>query len=206
MLQIADSLINGSGLSRRLGENRSDGTPQIVHLMRSIVQDLHKWPLIDFLANNQEGEHAKCCQASCYRCIQRYGNRRYHGLLDWRLGLSYLRAMVTPGYSCGLTSDEADLPEIAGWRDRATQLAELSARMRPGALTAGTHEASGLPCLREQGRTGPEATTVVIHPLWARDGAAGLAVAGGERVRFIDTFELERRPLRALENARKGDE
>ncbi|CAH2396696.1 hypothetical protein MES5069_1430010 [Mesorhizobium escarrei] len=30
MLQIADSLINGSGLSRRLGEDRTDGMPHIV--------------------------------------------------------------------------------------------------------------------------------------------------------------------------------
>ena len=205
MLQIADSLINGSGLSRRLGEDRSDGTPHVVHLMRSIISDQNAWPLVDFLSVDEQGEeHAARCKASCYRCIQRYGNRSYHSLLDWRLGLAYLRAMVTPGYACGLIADEGRLPEMAGWRQRATELAEISARMRPGALTADIHSASGLPCLREQGKTGPEATTVVIHPLWLRDGEAGVALAGGEKVRFIDTFELERRPLRALENARMG--
>jgi hypothetical protein len=205
MLQIGDALINGSGLSRRLGENRSDGTPHIVHLLKSIVQDQNSWSLIDFLSVDEEGEHAARCQSSCYRCIQRYGNRSYHGLLDWRLGLAYLRALVTPGFSCGLSAEEASLPEILGWRERATSLAEIAARMRPGILDAGVHSASGLPCIREQGKTGPDSTIVVIHPLWLRDGEAGLALGGGEKVRFIDTFELERRPLRALEKARAGN-
>jgi hypothetical protein len=205
MLQIADALINGSGLSRRLGENRSDGMPLIAHLMRSILDDRECWPLVDFLRVDDEGEHAARCQTSCYRCIQRYSNRPYHGLLDWRLGLTYLRAMVTPGYTCGLSAGDAEFPEMNGWRARATALADTAARMRPGALTAGVHAASGLACLLEQGRSGPDATTLVIHPLWRRDGDAGLALAGGEQVKFIDTFELERRPLRALEDARRED-
>ncbi len=204
MLQIADALINGSGLSRRLGESQSDGVPHIVHLMRSVIQDRNSWPLIDFLAVDEEGEHAARCQTSCYRCIQRYDNRSYHGLLDWRLGLAFLRAMVTPGYSCGLSMDEASLPEISGWRERARALAEVSAQMRPGVLSAGIHSASGLPCIREHGKADPDSTIVVIHPLWLREGEAGIALAGGEKVRFVDTFELERRPLRALENARAG--
>ncbi|WP_448208761.1 hypothetical protein [Azospirillum sp. sgz302134] len=203
MLQIADSLINGSGLSRRLGEDRTDGTPHIVHLIRSIVDDHETWPLVDFLAIDDEGEHAARCQTSCYRCIQRYGNRPYHGLLDWRLGLAYLRAMVMPGYTCGLATDDMRFPEITGWREHAVVLAETAARMRPGILTADIHAASGLPCLIERGKDRPDATIIVIHPLWLREGNAGLALAGGEQVRFIDTFELERRPLRALEDARR---
>jgi hypothetical protein len=205
MLQIADSLINGSGLSRRLGENRSDGAPLIVHLMRSILDDRERWPLVDFLRVDDEGEHATRCQTSCYRCIQRYTNRSYHGLLDWRLGLAYLRAMVTPAYTCGLSAGDDEFPETIGWREHAAVLADAAARMRPGALTAGVHRASGLACLLEQGRPGPDGTILIIHPLWRKDGDAGLALAGGERVKFIDTFELERRPLRALEAAREGD-
>ena len=203
MLQIGDSLINGSGLCRRLGESRHDGTPQIVNLIRSVLHDGDSWPLIDFLATDAEGNHAERCQTSCYRCVQRYGNRNYHGLLDWRLGLAYLRAMITPEYSCGLSLDESSLPEIAGWRERAVELAEICARMRPGILVAGVHGASGLPCLQDQRSRGAEGTIVVIHPLWSREGEAGSSLAGGEPVKFIDTFELERRPLRALENLRR---
>ncbi|WP_088347296.1 MULTISPECIES: DEAD/DEAH box helicase [Rhodomicrobium] len=204
MLQIADALINGSGLSRRLGADRSDGTPHIVNLMRSIVEDDMEWPLVDLLSTDEEGEHAARCQTSCYRCIQRYGNRPYHGLLDWRLGLSYLRAMIDPTYGCGLDARDLRYPELSLWPQRAAALAETVALMRPGSLTAGTHAASALPCLHEGGRTDASSTIVVIHPLWRRDGALGLALAGGEAIRFVDTFELERRPLRALEQARRA--
>ncbi|CAH2407162.1 hypothetical protein MES4922_60127 [Mesorhizobium ventifaucium] len=166
------------------------------------MDDFHAWPLVDLLSVSEEGAHAARCQTSCYRCIQRFGNRRYHGLLDWRLGIAYLRAMVMPGYTCGLSQYDGRFPEMAGWREHATALAETAARMRPGALIASIHAPSGLPCLLEQGRSGPGSAIVVVHPLWSTQGDAGLALAGGEDVRFIDTFELERRPLRALEMAR----
>ena len=203
MLQIADALINGSGLCRRLGSTLGDGTLQIVALMRSIVEDAQKWPLLDLLGISEEGEHAVRCQTSCYRCIQRYSNRMYHALLDWRLGLSYLRAMMDPAYACGLEPSDLRHVEVSDWRARAAALADVGALMRPGVLTPGIHDASGLPCLFEGGSRAPERTIVLIHPLWARSGEAGRALAGGEPVKFIDTFELERRPLKALEAARR---
>ena len=202
MLQIADALINGSGLSRRLGADTSEGRPQVVDLIRSVVDDTRRWPLVDLLATDDEGEHATRCQTSCYRCIQRYSNRAYHGLLDWRLGLSYLRAMVEPGHACGLDGD-LSAPELAGWIERAAALAATTARMRPGSLVAGVHAPSGLPCLVEAAAQGRARTILVIHPLWKRDGPEGEALSRGDDVLFVNTFELERRPLRALEDARR---
>jgi len=35
------------------------------------------------------------CPNSCYRCLRSYRNQRWHGLLDWRLALPYLRALTT---------------------------------------------------------------------------------------------------------------
>jgi hypothetical protein len=199
MLQIADSLINGSGLCRRLGEDRSDGAPHIVHLMHEILADGTKWPLVDFLRQDEEGEHAARCQTSCYRCIQRYGNRSYHGLLDWRLGLAYLRALVVPGYTVGLDSKDWDLPETKGWHTRALALAEAVAGMRPNSLVAELHERSGLPSLRELQEDGN--VVLIVNPLWRTDGNFGSSLSGGTKVRFVDTFNLERRPLRAIEFA-----
>ena len=204
MLQLADALINGSGLCRRLGATLGDGSLQIVTLIRSIVHDPETWPLVDLLARDEEGEHAARCQTSCYRCIQRYSNRPYHALLDWRLGLSYLRAMIEPSYACGLDPSDRNHPEIIDWHARAAALAEIGALMRPGVLLPGIHPASNLPCLFEGGSNAPEDTIVLIHPLWRRTGDAGQALAAGEPVKFVDTFELERRPLKALEAARRG--
>ena len=199
MLQIADSLINGSGLCRRLGDDRSDGTPHIIHLIREILQRGDLWPLVDLLRVDEEGDHAARCQSSCYRCIQRYGNRSYHGLLDWRLGLAYLRALVEPGYSAGLDTNDQDWPETVGWSARALALAHAVERMRPDSLVAELHGPSGLPSLREQRHGG--LVYLIVNPLWRTDGDFGEALAGGTSVRFIDTFNLERRPLRALEMA-----
>lgn len=199
MLQIADSLINGSGLSRRLGEDRSDGTPHVVHLIQELLADETTWPLVDFLRVDEDGDHAARCQASCYRCIQRYGNRSYHGLLDWRLGLGYLRALVTPGYSSGLDVADQNFPETRGWNARALALAETAAGMRPDSLVAEIHRPSGLPSLRDKRRGGP--TFLIVHPLWRTDGQLGEKLRSGADVRFLDTFNLERRPLRAIEQA-----
>ena len=199
MLQIADSLINGSGLCRRLGEDRSDGTPHIVHLIHEILGRNDIWPLVDFLCVDVEGDHAARCQTSCYRCIQRYGNRAYHGLLDWRLGLAYLRALVTPGYSAGLDAKDQDLPETSGWHDRSLALAKSVAYMRPDSLIAEVHQPSSLPSLRQKQEGGN--IVLLVNPLWRHDGEYGVRLSGGTKVRFVDTFNLERRPLRAIENA-----
>lgn len=199
MLQIADSLINGSGLCRRLGEDRSDGTSHIVHLIHDAVKDEISWPLVDFLRVDEDGDHAARCQTSCYRCIQRYGNRSYHGLLDWRLGLAYLRALVKSDYTAGLDIKDQQFPETVGWHERAFALTKAVAGMRPGSLVAEIHGPSELPALRERHQGGD--TFLVIHPLWRADGSFGEKIAAGSSVKFIDTFNLERRPLRAIEMA-----
>lgn len=203
MLQIADALINGSGLCRRLGEDRSDGTPHIVHLIRETLTANTAWPLIEFLSVDEDGDHAARCQTSCYRCIQRYGNRSYHGLLDWRLGLSYLRALVTPGYTAGLDVKDQLFPETTGWSQRALALAEAVAGMRPDSLSAEVYGPSNLPALREKHKGGD--TFLIVHPLWRVDGDFGRSLSGGGEVKFLDTFNLERRPLRAIELAKIGE-
>ncbi|MEI9903033.1 MAG: hypothetical protein WDN06_02895 [Asticcacaulis sp.] len=207
MLQIADSLINGSGLCRRLGEQVSrERKPLLAEMISSVVTDSTKWPLKDFLASDADGDHAQQCQTSCYRCIQRFGNRRYHGLLDWRLGLAYLRAMVTPNYLCGLSPAEKNLPEIVDWDARAHELAETVASMRSGTLAYQPLTSSNLPSIVERTHEGQEiARFVVIHPLWRCDPevmSKVLCEDWSAELKFLDTFNLERRPLRALANVK----
>jgi hypothetical protein len=204
MLQVADSLINGSGLVRRLGEDRSDGTPHVAQLIHDILIDRAAWPLQDLLGRDEEGEHAARCQTSCYRCIQRYWNRGYHGLLDWRLGLSYLRAMVSPGHSCGLDPADRTTPEFDGWFERAHALAHVVAGMRPTSLRAETRGPLNLPAIIDTS-SGGAVEMLVVHPLWRHSTGFGMNLSGGASMRFIDTFNLERRPLRALELARTAE-
>lgn len=206
ILQIADALINGSGLCRRLAEpSTAGGLPLIVTLLHEILEENNNWPMVDFLNK----DHPTQCQTACYKCIQRYGNRRYHGLLDWRLGMAYLRAMVMPEFACGLNAADWNQPEMKGWQDRAFELAEDVEALRPGTIKLSREHL--LPVLIEI-QDGKELwRAAVTHPLWQwrdaeRDAlidSFGLA-EGGSPLLFIDTFELERRPLRALANLKRG--
>ncbi|MFT4508962.1 DEAD/DEAH box helicase [Caballeronia sp. 15711] len=209
ILQIADALINGSGLSRRLGESIGPGRPpQIVEILNAVLSNESAWPLQDFLKIDCDGAHADRCRSSCYRCIQRYGNRRYHGLLDWRLGLSYLRAMTLPSYSCGLGASDQIYPEIKGWKNWAHELTQTVADMRKGTLTYHSLAHSNLPCLVETDLEGNQlAKIVVVHPLWRVDEKNMKALLANEwspAIVYVDTFNLERRPLRALAKISNG--
>ncbi|MGX9428860.1 MULTISPECIES: hypothetical protein [Bradyrhizobium] len=116
MLQIADTLINGSGLCRRLGEVGRDGRPEIARLVDEVVGDRGQWPLRDFL----DERHVTRCSTSCYACVRQYQNRRYHPLLDWRLAISYLRGMIDPRYACSLDGNFDVYRELRVWLERAS--------------------------------------------------------------------------------------
>jgi DEAD/DEAH box helicase/Helicase conserved C-terminal domain len=209
ILQIADTLINGSGLCRRLGEPLgAAGDPMVVDLIKEILNDQKSWPLNDLLTIDNEGSHAEQCKTSCYKCIQRYGNRRYHGLLDWRLGMSYLRAMIDSSYTCGLNKADDRFPEVAGWWERAHELAKAVAEMRPGTVTYRRLAASGLPSLVLKDLEGREvAHAAIVHPLWETDPKIVSKLMGpdlNEKMTFLDTFNLERRPLSVLAKIESG--
>lgn len=108
-LQIADFLVNGAGFCRRLTEPDASGEIMVHQLIASMLDDPSD-PLVgDFLSDL----HRSSCTQACYRCIQRYGNRNYHGLLDWRLGLGFLRALSVNDYRSGLDGDFS-MPELIG--------------------------------------------------------------------------------------------
>lgn len=199
LIQIADALINGSGLCRRLGEPRADGRPEILHMIGEVLEDASAWPMNVLL----EEAHRSNCHTSCYRCVQQYGNRRAHSLLDWRMGIAYLRAMVRPDYACGVDGRFAE-PELTDWLDRAHDLASAVAAMRPGSLRVESAGRIKLPCIVEEARD-QTARLVVVHPLWRTDPGAVQRLLGSDAQpsdQCVDTFELERRPLKALELAK----
>lgn len=203
VLQIADSLINGSGLSRRLGQVGLDGIPEVIRLIGQITSNESVWPLSAFL----ESAHDQHCHTACYRCIQQYGNRRVHNLLDWRLAIAYLRVALDHSYACGLDGVFSTYPELKAWPTRSLQLAQATARLRAGTLSVETGIGPlGLNAVVEK-RSGSTVRFVLVHPLWRMDSGA-LHRLLGDAMRPYDkpvtTFDLERRPLRALEMARSA--
>ncbi|MCW2283799.1 hypothetical protein M2323_001769 [Rhodoblastus acidophilus] len=199
ILQIADTLINGSGLCRAMAASEGGRTPKIVTLIDRIINDKKCRPLAELL----DDSHTSRCKTACYHCIQQYGNRRYHGLLDWRLGLAFIRALSDRGYACGLDGDFSH-PELADWRQQAQELADELQAVRPTTLTVANDGPLGLPVVIDSGQN--QTRTMVVHPLWRLDATANARLFGALNAgdqRFVNTFELLRRPLKALENAQQ---
>jgi len=126
LLQLADFLINGAGFSRRLASSES-GKPLIARLIESLVND----PTDRLVSSYFKESHSEECARSCYRCLQRYNNRGFHGLLDWRLGIGFLRAMLDATWQAGLDGRWSAYRELADWPRLAREAAEELRRLDP---------------------------------------------------------------------------
>jgi hypothetical protein len=196
LLQIADRLVNGAGFAERLA-TLVDGRPMIVRIIESIVSDPKKYPLKDFLRNDVGHNHPEECDQACYRCLQRYSNQAYHGLLDWRLGMSFLGILSDGDWRCGLDGDFSG-PGLADWQSLTLKYASDLGRFSDVQVM----ETYGLTALR---LSQTAKWTIVSHPLWdttSMEGILGSAVqeleeTTGDVPGFVDTFELARRLVNA---------
>lgn len=204
LLQVADFLVNGAGFSRRLAELDED-RPRLVKLINSIVNDPDDQLVGPFWAE----DHSATCARACYRCLQRYNNRGYHGLLDWRLGIGFLRGLLDPSWRAGLDGRFADWPELADWPALAENAAQEVRRLDPQRRRVEHIGPLGLPIVIRPHAGGTEAY-MVVHPFWRLDAgslamgslADSLRATSADTVWFLDTFDVARRPVKALENAR----
>ena len=202
VLQFADHLVNGAGFCAALGSpDAKTRRPLVSALMTSILRDEHKYPL-EHLVHD---DHEQTCEQSCYRCLQRYRNQPYHGLLDWRLGLCYLHALDDKKFRCGLDGDFSS-PALRTWallverdvRRLRRQFPRLEAK-QVGRLWAVKFDKTS-------------SWALIGHSLWRTDADAGVlgeAVAelGGSAVPIVDSFNIARRPFairRALTDKERG--
>jgi hypothetical protein len=137
----------------------------------------------------QSSGHSASCDSSCYDCLKVYRNMTYHGLLDWRLAVSYLKVLHNPSYLAGLDGN-FNTPELTGW----LQLAE---KVRDNFISFFGYTPARfgiLPGFVANGRK-----FIVTYPLWDTNIPTGvlaqaIANAGGAVDGFINTFNLLRRP------------
>jgi hypothetical protein len=137
----------------------------------------------------QSSEHRTSCDSACYDCLMVYRNMTYHGLLDWRLAISYLKAVLSSEYRAGLDNDFS-APEMQGWIELATMVRDNFIRYfgyRP--VTYG----------RLPGFIAGTRKFLIVHPLWDTRNPSGLfaeaiAEVGNSIYRYINTFNLLRRP------------
>jgi DEAD/DEAH box helicase domain-containing protein len=80
---ISDRLPNGSGFTLWLAQHWQEVlTEKIINSQNTFVDTI------------MSQQHRDQCDSSCYNCLRHYRNINYHGLLDWRLGLSLLRVLA----------------------------------------------------------------------------------------------------------------
>ena len=203
LLQVVDAHINGAGFCSYLGEERQGIPPILGFIEACLQQEAHHW--------SQMG-HARTCQESCYECLKTYENQYFHGLLDWRLALVYLRALVQPKWSCGLDGDFSWGP-LQDWLQQAEQAARLHLRLWGGdeshLIRFGVRKGPELVAfpLPLQSRTG-EAVVIVRHPLWLWGHDEGPLQQfkqalhqenPSRKILCWDTFNLTRRPGRTYQ-------
>lgn len=203
LIQIVDAHINGAGFCSYLGEARQGIPPILAFIEQSLQQEGADWSQI---------EHARCCQESRYECLKTYENQYFHGLLDWRLALAYLRAFAQPKWSCGLDGDFSWAP-LQDWPQQAKQAARLHLRLWDGhendlisfQVSKGA-ELMAFP-LPKQAQSG-EAVVIVRHPLWLWGHEQGPLEQfkqvlhqqnPSRKVLCWDTFNLSRRPGRTYQ-------
>lgn len=178
-IPLSDQLANGSGFVNRIFEAWEE-------LLDGILN-----PLPDsFSGFIISKEHE--CDSACYKCLKEYGNMVYHSLLDWRLGLAYLRILGNQKYVCGLDGnfDALCYPEIATWLSDTKDVVQNFARDFGGVAT----QYGALPGIELHKRK-----IIVVHPLWQTEkrqwGIVADAFAATDcKADFIDTFNLTRRP------------
>lgn len=198
-LQIADTLVNGAGFSKRLAE-KGIKHPLIIELMRSMLEDPND-PMTGGFFNHH---HREQCARSCYRCIQRFGNRDYHGLLDWRLGLSFMRCLIEPKHIAGLDGDFESSRELNDWPRQAMESAKAIQRINPNTRQIIQVGSLHLPAVIDETET-----ILVVHPFWDVSKEASivkealLELKNNNTMYFIDTFEASRRLMGALDYLRK---
>lgn len=196
LLQIADFLVNGSGLTRALADDAT-GPPLVESMLSEMLHNLDAYPLHEFGG----ATHRQSCGRACYTCLLRHSNQPYHGLLDWRNGLAWLAVLTDIDEHLGLDGDFR-APWLSDWRQMVeTSTTSLLSRFNDGEM----RKAGDLVAVR----VGESAWGLIIHPLWDRERPTGIVESAlkelaSENVILIDSFNLDRRPWRVREAIASG--
>lgn len=199
---LADEKINGSGFVADFYNNFDEYIDRILN-----DKD---WYFAQMLGD----EHIAECKSSCYKCLKTYRNMPYHGLLDWRLGISLFRVITDSSYTAGADGN-FNYPELKGWKELAeTLLNSLNEGFFMGANYKLEKTSEGISYLYDT--TVNRKPIFVSYPLW--DGVRNTKVLadavfevslkynidlGSDDVITIDTFNLLRRTSNCYEYIEK---
>jgi DEAD/DEAH box helicase domain-containing protein len=176
-IALSDRLANGAGFVRWIHGNWGQ-----------VLQEILSPSPGSFPDQVISASH-RSCDSACYDCLKVYRNMVYHGLLDWRLGMAYLKIIQDPRYSSGLDG-QFTTPELDGWLDfAARECSKFASQFNYPYRTWG----------RLPGFEAGSRVVLIVHPLWDIGNPQGIlaeavAAAGVTSVQYMDTFNLLRRP------------
>ena len=176
---LSDHLTNGSGYVAWVHDNWAD----VLARATSTGE-----PENTFIGALTSASHRQRCDSAGYDCLRQYRNMTFHGLLDWRLGLSLLRAISDDRFACGLDRDFT-APDLAGWQEVARERRDAFC----GTFGCTPQDFGPLPGLIVGAHQ-----VLVVHPLWDTNSPRGLlaearATASPSPLRHLNTFNLLRR-------------
>jgi len=180
---INDHLENGAGFTAWLSQGNN--WRQILDKITGPDRDSGS-----FIEKLLSDDHRRDCDASCYDCLRLYRNMSYHGLLDWRLGMSVLRVLSNPAHLCGVDGDFVS-PEMSGWLEFARTLRNTFCESFRSCAPAEFGPLHGWVVAGQN--------VILTHPLWSTTHPSGilaeaLATLGqDDDVRLVDAFNVHRR-------------
>ena len=176
---LSDHLTNGSGYVAWMHDNWTDILARATRTGE---------PANTFIGALTSASHRQRCDSAGYDCLRQYRNMTFHGLLDWRLGLSLLRAISDDTFACGLDHDFT-APDLDTWQEFARERRDAFCRTfrctpqdfgpLPGFIAGAKH-------------------VLIVHPFWDIHSPQGLlaearASASSSPLGHLDTFNLLRR-------------
>ena len=185
---FSDHLANGAGFTQWLGEH-------IREVLANIANPSP--PRKSFIGAITAATHSSKCDSSCYECLRQYRNMSYHGLLDWRLGMGLLRILCSESTRGG-SDGNLQAPELEGWLLSARGLRDSFAL----SFESIPQDFGRLPgCI-----VGGNKQVIFMHPLWDCAQPSELLTEaigntdGGMPIRYLDTFNVMRRPSFAYQS------
>lgn len=195
---FADKLPNGSGFTQKLSENLNKYIQLCLDPEGRIESDT-----LQFIINLLSEENQKRCDSADYTNLLNYGNKRFHPLLNWRLGINCLRILRGKSHDIqGILKADPSLPEFGRYYGEKTWLQGTARQLEEFVseynINAELIDELTLPYL--QFKNNVSKLIIPVHPLWSADNIKSnplvkevLSGVKNHEFIFIDTFNLSNR-------------
>ena len=202
VIRIAERAANGAGYLERAIAPLTNSL--LTRSLTSLIENAD-----DPIGQDLRGNHMGNCDKACYQCLMRFGNQPWHAVMDWRLGMDWIRLLLgdQTGNTSALGADGGNWGFWSGdWAKRCKDIAKrASTCIGESEVISLCNGRSSSFRLRGKGAVdGP--WLLLVHPLWNSTGDAGSVVGQAEselrgqvanaQIFVVDTFNISRRPNR----------